>query len=523
MHKDYDSYKMQLTHEMAFKLTSGSRFSVAREIASTGLNERQLQTLWLGGFFARYPLKTCSGKTVAITHPGRWNRQNGPDFRDAELHIDGKCTRGDVELHLRSSDWQSHGHNRDFEYNNVVLHVFLNDDTGHIYDTLHNGHIIERLALDALLDVDQQALTELIEAALLHEPPEKSVGKCQEALGRLDIAFVRQFVEAAARERMKQKVQRVLQSTTHCSIDQALYESLLVALGHKANRALYLILARRVPIKEFWALTDGLTSKQRAECFESTLLHVAGLLRLPDGSSNCNGSGLDQETFAYMEKMEQWWSRTAGYYLDRLMMPTHRWRTGIRPSSFPERRLAGIAHVCAPMAAQGRLAEAFAHQFRQSAARHPRTQRAWQREISALSEILHSKNSNYWNYHYTLADHRLNRPLQLIGRGCARHLLVNAILPAMLALALSTQDNILEKYAWELYLNFPALESNSISRFMHKRLLSALPPGAVNMRNEFTQQGLLHIFYDCCQGEPESCQRCALRRQPNDDPQSVIS
>ncbi len=57
--------------------------------------------------------------------PGRINGDNGPDFRDAVIMNKLHLTKGDVEVHVRSSDWYNHEHHTDAAYNNVILHVAM--------------------------------------------------------------------------------------------------------------------------------------------------------------------------------------------------------------------------------------------------------------------------------------------------------------------------------------------------------------------------------------------------------------
>ena len=69
-------------------------------------------------------LTTEESEQLKVIYPGRVNGDNGPDFRDAVIIVnESNLVKGDVEIHVKSSDWYSHGHHRDPEYNRVILHV----------------------------------------------------------------------------------------------------------------------------------------------------------------------------------------------------------------------------------------------------------------------------------------------------------------------------------------------------------------------------------------------------------------
>lgn len=68
-------------------------------------------------------LTTISGETVSVVHPGLHNTNAGPDFLNAQLVIDGQLWAGNVEIHVKSSDWYAHKHQDDFNYDSVLLHV----------------------------------------------------------------------------------------------------------------------------------------------------------------------------------------------------------------------------------------------------------------------------------------------------------------------------------------------------------------------------------------------------------------
>ncbi|HEY8694928.1 MAG TPA: DUF2851 family protein, partial [Chloroflexota bacterium] len=92
-------------------------------------DERWLAGVWDKQSFERRQLRTTLGLAFKVVFPGMCTGGAGPDFRDAILALpDGSLLRGDVELHLESSGWRQHGHDRDPAYDRVLLHVVLEDD-----------------------------------------------------------------------------------------------------------------------------------------------------------------------------------------------------------------------------------------------------------------------------------------------------------------------------------------------------------------------------------------------------------
>ena len=92
------------------------------------LEEKQIQRIWATRGFGGSGMVTRSGKRIEILDPGRWNFQEGPDFREAVIALDGQRRHGDVEIHLHETDWRRHGHGEDPNFRNVILHVVLFPD-----------------------------------------------------------------------------------------------------------------------------------------------------------------------------------------------------------------------------------------------------------------------------------------------------------------------------------------------------------------------------------------------------------
>jgi hypothetical protein len=87
-----------------------------------------LHYVWKFRLFERENLQTTTGENIEIFSAGLQNSDSGPDFHSARLRIGDTTWAGNVELHLKSSDWHKHGHTKDNAYGSVILHVVYRDD-----------------------------------------------------------------------------------------------------------------------------------------------------------------------------------------------------------------------------------------------------------------------------------------------------------------------------------------------------------------------------------------------------------
>jgi uncharacterized protein DUF2851 len=101
------------------------------------VTERLLQFIWQLGYFNKNSLATTNGQTLQIIFPGNYNTNQGPDFSQARIKIDNTIWAGNIELHVKTSDWEKHRHQGDKNYDSVVLHVVWEDDS-HSHQSLEN-------------------------------------------------------------------------------------------------------------------------------------------------------------------------------------------------------------------------------------------------------------------------------------------------------------------------------------------------------------------------------------------------
>ena len=92
------------------------------------MNEDFLHYVWKYQLFSVHDLKTTTKEELTIIKIGSHNRNSGPDFLNSQLKIENQLWAGNVEIHLKSSDWYAHHHEIDENYDAVILHVVWEDD-----------------------------------------------------------------------------------------------------------------------------------------------------------------------------------------------------------------------------------------------------------------------------------------------------------------------------------------------------------------------------------------------------------
>jgi hypothetical protein len=93
------------------------------------MNEDFLHYVWKFQLLSFHDLKTTTKESLLILKPGIHNHNSGPDFLNAQMKIENHHWVGNVEIHLKSSDWYAHNHELDPSYDAVILHVVWEDDS----------------------------------------------------------------------------------------------------------------------------------------------------------------------------------------------------------------------------------------------------------------------------------------------------------------------------------------------------------------------------------------------------------
>lgn len=208
--------------------------------------EKLLQKIWWHGDFDHDQAKTGDAKRVSVLHPGRWNHLGGPDFRGARIKLgDGTEMTGDVEVHLRSTDWDAHGHARDPAYDHVILHVVLFPPApGHVTRGAGDREI-PVLALLPLLDHD---LEEYAAEDAVESLAGRPVAQIAEALAPLPPTELAAVIGQHADARLWQKVYFARLRVQRLGWEEACHHTALEILGYRFNRAPMLRVAAAFPL-----------------------------------------------------------------------------------------------------------------------------------------------------------------------------------------------------------------------------------------------------------------------------------
>lgn len=475
--------------------------------AVTPLNERLVQAIWNNQLLQPEGLKLADGRPLRVLDPGRWNGAGGPDFRDCRIMIGSEVLSGDAEVHLQASQWRSHRHDSDIDYNNSILHVVFQIDDARAADVLHNGASLPRLELEPYLFPDLETIRRSMTADDYPYDRPASLGKCHELMISLDPSVAADFLDRAGDERLASKIRRIEEQTGSADLDQAFYQTLMMSLGVGPAKSLYYLLAKRAPQSELRDFVGELPPADHPAGIEAILFHVAGLIPPEEEMADAPG-----ESKQYAERLEELWRRFEPYWSDRLMAATRRWYRGIRPVNFPARRLSAIARLMARAMTTGRpLLQDISDRVARSSEtlRDAKPAKKLHPVLRELAEWLQvGDTESFWASHYSFTAAPAPNPMQLIGDGTARSLVFNAVIPALALKARREANEQLEIAARRLYAIFPPLQSNHITEFMSRRLFGEGTAAKGLLTTERRQQGLFQIFYSCCNSEERHCDSC---------------
>jgi hypothetical protein len=415
------------------------------------LQESFLHYLWAHRRYDDSSLLTTQGNEIVVLSPGEFNRDAGPDFLHARLLIDGLQWVGNVELHIRSSDWQRHNHSVDPSYSNCILHVVWEDDQPvRRQDDQPLLTLVLKDKVDVRLMEDYQALMQRDE-----------VVACRDVLPVIRTEVIHQWSERMAIERLEVRtgMMRRYLDNTRGHWEEAFYHAMARGFGFSLNGDPFERLARSVPFTLMLRLRD------RPDQLAALYYGMAGFL---------HGRYLHpqlQELRSEFEFLLKKWSLEAPHGLGWKFMR-------MRPANFPTVRLSQFISLY-----------------------HTRT--------PVFSNLMESQSLEQLEEMLTIRTQvvppvlKASQPTDhMLGRTSIRLLLINTVIPFLFLKGRSSGDLALCDKAVG-YLEDAGPEDHAVIR-----TFIAL---GIRPRHAADTQGLLHLYREYC--SPKKCLNCEIGNQ----------
>lgn len=415
------------------------------------MKEDFLHYIWLYKKLDFTNLKTTNGEVLIILNFGQYIKQAGPDFFNAQIVIDHQKWAGNIEIHVKSSDWYVHHHEKDDNYNNVILHVVWEHDTPIFRKD--NSEI-------AVLELKKYVFKEE-----LHKYKELTTQKswifCENQIKDVPDFVISNWQDRLFFERLERKsnpIHQLLQETEN-DWEAVLFCMLAKNFGLNTNGEMFFKVAK--------SITFSLIRKEALEVMylEALLFGQADMIPL-------------QVEDNYPKELKSWYDYIVlKYKLKKpAIAPIQFFKH--RPDNFPTIRLAQLAMVF------------HLHKNLFSKIIGAKT-------IDEIYQTFNVSVSDYWKSHYNF-DNASPKKEKSLSKSFIDLLIINTIVPIQFAYA-----NSLGKENAELLIDFlsniPAEKNNIIDKFTKFGIKS---------KNAFQSQSLLQLKNEYCNNK--KCLQCAF-------------
>ncbi len=417
------------------------------------MHEDFLQYVWKNGLFKTNVLRAKGGERIEVIDIGRHNTDAGPDFFNACVKIGDVIWAGNVEIHLRASDWYKHKHHINSAYNNVILHVVdINDKD--VFDS--SGRLIPTVKISYIEDI-------LFEYEKLFKT--RNNLPCLNVIGDIERISISAWLNKLAIERLQQKTERIIQVLTYNnnSWEETFYQLVARYFGLNVNSEPFELLARSTPLKIL------LKNRHSEFAIESILFGQACMLEV-----EC------RDTY-YMSLKKEYSFYSKKYELTPIL--SNLWKhLRLRPSNFPEVRLAQFANLIYKN-------DNFFSKVLECV------------KVDDVRKLFEVRASSYWDRHFSFKKTSVTKVKQL-GKISIDIIIINAVIPVIFAYGMSHDlQNMKDKaFSW---LEDIQAEQNNVVRYWKE--------AGVMIKTAFESQALIHLERTYC--SKHRCLYCDLGKK----------
>lgn len=415
------------------------------------MREDFLHYLWKFKKFETLNLRTTQNDQIVIIKTGDYLELSGPDFFNAQIKIGNQKWAGNVEIHLKSSDWYVHHHEKDPAYENVILHVVWEHDT-EIFSKNNT-------------EIPVLVLKDYVSAEILNNyhslVSPKSWISCEKQIAQIDKFVFKNWQERLFFDRLERKSKFIydLLEETNYDWESVLFSLLAKNFGLNTNGNTFLQIAKSIPF-----------SIIRKESFE-----IENIEALIFGSSGLLDS--EKEDLYFKDLKIRYFYLLHKYQLDKVYTEPLQFFKH-RPDNFPTIRLSQLGSL------------------------YSKHQNLFSKVIILKSakdvyELLNVTTSLYWENHYQF-DKESRQKRKPLSRPFIDLLIVNTIIPLQFAYSNRVGESNVEDLI--VFMNEVFPEKNAIiDKFESFGILS---------KNAFETQTLLELKNEYCNNK--ACLRCAL-------------
>ncbi len=410
------------------------------------MTERLLQFIWQFQYYNKNDLDTVDHDPIEVIHPGRYNNNQGPDFQNAKIKIQATTWAGNVELHLKTSHWLKHNHQKDDNYGNVILHVVWEHD-----ETVNNLPVLE--LKNRVSKILLQRYEDLMNAT--------SFIPCEKSIAAVPDLTWKSWKERLLAERLLRKaviVEKYLEQNNY-HWEETFWWLLARNFGMKVNADAFEAIARSIPLAVL------AKQKQQIHQLEALLLGQGGLLE----------ENFSEDYPTLLQKEYRFQQNKHG--IKPVSLPLHFLR--MRPGNFPTVRLAQLAM----------LVHHSAHLFSKiKEANKAKEIREWF-DVTA---------NDYWHYHYRFDETSAFKKKKL-GAVMIDNIIINTVAPVLFAYGNYHKEQKYKDKALR-WLEETAAEKNSVTNGFVRL--------GIENKNAFDSQALIELKNEYC--SRKRCLECSI-------------
>ncbi|CAM3607750.1 DUF2851 family protein [Flavobacterium chungbukense] len=415
------------------------------------MKEDFLHYLWKFKKFDTLNLKSAQGEIITILKIGDYLELSGPDFFNAHIEIGHQKWAGNVEIHLKSSDWYLHNHENDPAYQNVILHVVWENDTAIFRE--------DNTEIPVLILKDYVSKEIIHNYTALITP--KTWISCEKQIQDTNQFVFKSWQERLFLERLERKSKFIydLLEETNQDWEAVLFCLLAKNFGLNTNGNSFLQIAKSIPF-----------SIIRKESFENENLEAlffgnAGLLNA------------EKEDVYFKDLNFRYFYLLHKYQLERTFVdPVQFFK--LRPDNFPTIRLSQLAGLY--------------HKYQNLFSKICHL-----KSLESVYELFDISASNYWLNHYQF-DKESPKKAKSLSKSFLDLIVINTIIPIQFAYSATLGEPDIESLID--FMNEVAPEKNAI--------IDKFISFGIKSKNAFESQTLLELKNEYCNNK--SCLKCAI-------------